>query len=87
MRGWGVCRRAISQLGSMWHCFFSVWDRSGAGEAAVVVVLDVIIVVDGGYVCIVSGDMAVLKEVLGCSTMVCVAVSVVLEVACLLKLM
>jgi hypothetical protein len=81
-RGWGVCRDATARTGSECRRFRGAGDSfEGRGKFVVVVVNNV----DGGCTGVVSGDVAVLGKVLGGSTAIWVAVSVVLGVTWALK--
>jgi hypothetical protein len=51
-----------------------------------VVIVDDVCVIDGGCVTVVRGDVSVMRGVLGCSTRVCMAVSVVWGVTWVLAL-
>jgi hypothetical protein len=57
-----------------------------AGEKLLVAVVDDIGIIDGGCAGVVSSDVATSRGVLRCMSRVCVAVSVVLRVAWVLKL-
>ena len=66
-RGWGVSRGAVDRFGIVCRRFRGVWDWFGAGEVAVVVVVNsvdavdgIVDIVDGGCVGVVSSDVATL---------------------------
>ena len=63
--------------GSEYRRLRGAGDGFGAGDGMVMVVGDVVGVVDGGCGAVAWGDVAALGKVLGGSTRVCVAVSVV----------
>ena len=71
-RGWGVSRGAIDRFGIVCCRFRNVWDWFGAGEVAVVVVVNsvdaadgVVDIADGGCVGVVSSDVATLGRLGG----------------------
>ena len=60
-RGWG----AVGSSGSECHCSEGPGGGSGAEGPVVVVVLDDVVVVDGGCVAVVTDDVATLGELVG----------------------
>ena len=68
-RGWAVCGGVVSCLGRVWRRFREFWASFGAGDAAVVDIVDVVGVVDGGCACVDGGDVAVSEGSGGSVTM------------------
>jgi hypothetical protein len=86
-RGCGGGCGMADPSGSKGHCSEGPGGGSGAEGPIVVVVLDDVVgVIDGDCVGIVGSDVAASRGVLGCSTKVWVAVSMVWGVAWMLKL-
>ena len=75
---WGLCFSAVGWAGSECRLFRDTGGSFEAGDGAVVVVVNDVVVVDGGCVGVVVGDMAASGGVLVCSAKVCVAFSLVL---------
>ena len=86
-RGCGSCRGSVSRLGRVCRRVRDAGGSFSAGGRVVVAVDDDVGVVDGGCVGVINGDVAALGGVLGCSTRLCVAVSVVWGVAWVLESM
>jgi hypothetical protein len=83
-RGWERCCGAVVRPGGQCRRSRGLWGWFGAGEGMVVVVVDVVCVVDDGCACVARGDLASSGGVLGCVSTVCVAVSVIRGVVCVL---
>ena len=87
MGGCEGCRGGLGRPGRECRRFRGAGGWFEAGDGAVVAAVNVVGVVDGGCVGVINGDVAALGGVLGCSTRLCVAVSVVWGVAWALELM
>jgi hypothetical protein len=85
MGGCGLRWGAMGQPGRECHRSEGAGGSFEAGEQLLVAVVDDVGIVDGSCAGVVSGDMATLRGVLRCMSRVCVAVSMVLRVAWVLK--